>query len=96
MSARSGKYVMEGMIFAGLVWNSAYGFLIKDADNIYYSTKNLVRRLCVGGNTVILLWNEPKNKMTISRPTHNPLTFGTVIDIVSTFYHTKNQVGGRA
>ena len=28
--------------------------MVKDADNIYYCTKKQVRRLCVGGDKVIL------------------------------------------
>ena len=47
------------------------------------------------GQTPVWPWNKPKNKIHISaytQPTH--LIFGTVIDIVSIFYHTKNQVGG--
>ena len=42
-------------------WNSAYTQLthlifgmVKDADNIYYCTKNLVRGLCVGRDMAIL------------------------------------------
>ena len=30
--------------------------MVKDTDNIYYSTKNEVRGLCVGGDMVILFF----------------------------------------
>ena len=49
-------------------------YTVKDTDDTYYCNKNQVRWLCVGGDIAILSWNEPKNKVTISRPTHNPLT----------------------
>ena len=48
--------------------------MIKDAENIYDSIKNQVRGLSVGGDRVILPWNKPTNKMTISPPTHNSRT----------------------
>ena len=51
-----------------------------------------LRGFCVGVDIVILPCNKPKNKMTISPPA--PLIFGTAIDIVKIFDHTKNQVGG--
>ena len=53
-----------------------------------------VRGLCVGGDMAILPWNEPKtNHISVyTQPTR--LIFGTVIVIVSIFYHDKNQVGG--
>ena len=49
----------------------------------------------VRSKTPVWPWNELTNKIHIysyTKPTH--LIFGTVIDIVSIFYHTKNQVGG--
>ena len=45
-----------------------------------------------GGDMIILFFGSFYGKMTISPPTH--LIFGTVIDIVSIFYQTKNNVGG--
>ena len=42
----------------------------------------------VGGDMVIFSFHV---KMAISPPTH---IFGALIDIVTIFYHTKNQVGG--
>ena len=59
--------------------------MVKYANNIYYYTKNQVRRLCVGGDMTIFFLVCSMVKRLI---------FGTVIDIVSIFYHTKNQVGG--
>ena len=58
--------------------------VIKDADHIYYLVENQGRRLCVGGDMVIL----PTKNERISaytQPTH--LICGTVIHMV--FYHTK-------
>ena len=60
--------------------------MVKNADNIYYSTKNQVRGLCVGGDMVILFYGLFYGEMTISPPTHNPRIFGTLIDIASIFY----------
>ena len=86
-----------------LIWNSAYTQptylifgMVKDTDNIYYCTKNQAREFCVDRDMVILFVGSFHGKMTISPPTHNPRIwfFGKVIDIVSIFYHTKNQVGG--
>ena len=51
----------SGNIHRAFLWNSAYArptYLIfgriKDADNIYYCTKNQVRGFCVGGDIVML------------------------------------------
>ena len=60
---------------------------------IYYCTKNQVHGLCVAGDMVILFVGSFHGKMIISPPTHTHLMLGIVIDIVSIFYHTKNQVG---
>ena len=46
----------------------------KDADYIYYYTKNQVRGLCVGEDIVILFFASFHGKMTIPPPTHNPHT----------------------
>ena len=65
--------------------------MVKDTRNIFYCTKNEMRGFCVGRDMVILFFGSFHGKMTITPPTH--LICGTVIDIVSIFYHTKNQVG---
>ena len=48
--------------------------MVKDTVETYYCDKNQVRGLCVGGDIANLPWNEPKNKVAISPPTHNPQT----------------------
>ena len=67
--------------------------MVKDADNIYYCNKNQV--VCRGRYGHFTM-EQTNNKMAISPRTHNPRTLilGTVIYIVSIFYHAKNQVGG--
>ena len=37
---------------------------LKDAGNIYYRTKNLVRELCISGDMAISPWNKPTIKQT--------------------------------
>ena len=69
--------------------------MVKDHHTIYYCTKTQVRGLCVGEDITLLHEMNQKQNDHISaytKPTH--LIFGTVIDIVNIFYHTKNQVGG--
>ena len=63
--------------------------MVQDAYNIYNDNKNQARRLCVGGDMVILLWNEPKVKWPYLRlHTTYALDFGTVIDIVTKFLNS--------
>ena len=56
--------------------------MVKDDENNYYCTKTQAGGLCVGGDTVILSWNELKNDpiSAYTQPTH--LIFGTVIEII--------------
>ena len=80
-------------------------FLVWQRMLTIFIIKNQVRGLCVGGGMVILFCGSFHDKTTIRRRpylrlhTHSwfllqPtfLIFGTVIDIVSIFYHAKNQV----
>ena len=48
--------------------------IVKGTDNIYYCTINQGRVLRVGGDIVILPWNERTNIIIISPPTHKPQT----------------------
>ena len=75
-------------------WNSAYTQLTymifgmtKDADPIYYCTKNQMRRLSADGDMVTLSCNEQKISYLRLHTTYSvgptPLIFGTVMDMVS-------------
>ena len=69
--------------------------MVKDADNIYYCTKNQVRGLCVGGDMAILFLVCSMGKWPYLRlHTTHALDFSTVIDIAHILYHPKNQVAG--
>ena len=67
--------------------------MVKDADNIYYCTKNQVRGLCVGGDMAILLWNE---QQLYGSNRADPFLDGmSVYGKLSVYHRTKHQVRRR-
>ena len=58
--AKENIYILDFFV----PWYLIFG-IIKDADNIYYCTKNQVRGLCLGGNMVIIFFGSFLGEMTI-------------------------------
>ena len=70
--------------------------MIKYADNIYYCTKSQVRGLRVGGDMVLLPWNEPKIKSENGFCKSRKSTFVPLFMFLSIPYHLGYDIIGPA